>query len=169
MGGLFHSKEFKLTLCLHVPPSAGFLVYYRHSPVVVIDEYTGEEEAHAPEWLRAHQLERKFWQQRSLMLDLMLYFVADLPGNARLASKVEAWCKAISVSNLYTLDRVITNQSKVPASGMTTSIRPRMDAKHVSSYNTRGRKLRASELSAKESQRVRKALNAESSPLRRRK
>ena len=109
MRELFHSKEFKLTLCLCVPPSSGFLVYYRHSPVVVIDEYTGEEEdAHAPEWLRAHQLERKFWQPRSLMLDLMLYFVADLPGNARLSSKVEAWCKAILVSNLYILDRVIT-------------------------------------------------------------
>ena len=109
MRGLFHSKEFKLTLCLRVPPSSGFLVYYGHSPVVVIDEYTGEEEeAHAPEWLRAHQLERKFWQQRSLMLDLMLYFVAELPGNAKLSSKVEAWCRAISVSNLYILDRVIT-------------------------------------------------------------
>jgi hypothetical protein len=34
------------------------------------------------------------------MLDLMLYFVADLPENAGLSSKVEAWCKAISVSNL---------------------------------------------------------------------
>ena len=109
MQGLFDSKEFKLTLHLCVPPSSGFLVYYRHSPIVVIDEYTGEEEdAHAPEWLRAHQLERKFWQPRSLMLDLMLYFVADLPGNARLSLKVEAWCKAISVSNLYILDRVIT-------------------------------------------------------------
>jgi hypothetical protein len=76
---------------------------------VVIDEYTGEEDdAHAPEWLRAHRLERKFWQQRSLMLDLMLYFVADLPENARLFSKVETWCKAISVSNLYMLGRVIT-------------------------------------------------------------
>jgi len=137
-------------------------VYYKHSPVVVINEYTGEEDAHAPEWLREHQLEHKFWQPRSLMLDLMLYFVADLPGNARLSSKVEAWCKAISVSNLIT-------QSKVPASGMTTSIRPRVDVKHVSSYNTRGCKQWASELSAKESQRVRKALNAESSPLRRQK
>ena len=109
--GLFDPKEFKLTLRLCVPPSSGFLVYYRHSPIVVIDEYTGEEDdADAPEWLRAHpsRLEHKFWQQRSLMLDLMLYFVADLPENARLSSKVEAWCKAISVSNLYVLDSVIT-------------------------------------------------------------
>ena len=51
---------------------------------------------------------------------------------------------------------------------MTTSIRPREDFKHVSPYNTRGRKQRASELSAEESQRARKTLNAESSPLRRR-
>jgi len=111
-------------------------VYYRHSPIVVIDEYTGEEDdAHAPEWLRAHRLE------------------SDLPENARLSSKVEAWCKAISV----------------PASGMTTSIRPRVDVRRASPCNTRGRKQRASELSAEESQRVRKTLNAESSPLRRQK
>ena len=104
-------KKFTLTLGLCVPPSSGFLVYYRHSPIVVIDEYTGEEDdAHAPEWLRAHRPERKFWQQRSLMLDLILYFVADLvPENARLYSKVETWCKAISVSNLYVLDGVITH------------------------------------------------------------
>ena len=109
MRELFHPKKFKLTLCLRVPPSSGFLVYYRHSPIVVIDEYTGEEDdAHAPEWLQAHRLELKFWQQRSLMLDLMLYFVADLPENARLSSKVETWCKAISVSNLHVLDGVIT-------------------------------------------------------------
>ena len=109
MQGLFDPKEFKLTLRLCVPPSSGFLVYYRHSPIVVIDEYTGEEDdADAPEWLRSHQLERKFWQQRSVMLDLMLYFVADLPENARLSSKVKAWCKAISVSNLYVLNGAIT-------------------------------------------------------------
>ena len=104
-------RKFTLTLGLCVPPSSGFLVYYRHSPIVVIDEYAGEEDdAHAPEWLRAHRPEHKFWQQRSLMLDLILYFVADLvPENARLYSKVETWCKAISVSNLYVLDGVITH------------------------------------------------------------
>jgi hypothetical protein len=97
-------KKFTLTLCLRVPPSSGFLMYYRHSPIVVIDKYTGEEDdALAPEWLRAHRPERKFWQQRSLMLDLILYFVADLLENARLSSKVKTWCKAISVSNLYTI------------------------------------------------------------------
>ncbi len=43
----------------------------------------------APEWLQSGRLERRFWQQRSVMLDLLLYFAADLPENRPLHSRVE--------------------------------------------------------------------------------
>ena len=114
MRRLFEDRnEHMLTLCLRVPPSSGFLVYYIHSPVVVIDRFIGDEDdIHAPEWLRTQRLERRFWQQRSLMLDLLLYFAADLPENRQLHSSVENWCKAVSVSTLLDLqDIVITDHA----------------------------------------------------------
>ncbi|KJA14961.1 hypothetical protein HYPSUDRAFT_149721, partial [Hypholoma sublateritium FD-334 SS-4] len=151
--GLFEDRnEFSLTLRLRVPPSSGFLKYYIHSPIVVIDKFIGEEDdVHAPEWVQSKRLERRFWQQRSLMLDFLLYFVVDLPENSRLCSSVETWCKA------------------VPASGISTSIRPPAHVEHLSPRNTRSHKRRSSDLSAEESQRVRKTLNSKISPLRRRK
>ncbi len=94
-------KEFALTLRLRVPPSSGFLAYYIPSPIVVIDKYIGEEDdVYAPEWLQSQRLERRFWQQRSLMLDLLLYFAFDLPENHRVRPSVEKWCRAVSVSHL---------------------------------------------------------------------
>ena len=94
-------NEYTLTLRLRVPPSSGFLAYYIHSPVVVIDRFIGEDDdVHAPEWIQSRRLERRFWQQRSVMLDLLLYFAADLPENHELNSRVETWCKAVSVSNV---------------------------------------------------------------------
>lgn len=102
MRRLFEDRnEYTLNLCLRVPPSSGFLAYYIPSPVVVIDRFIGEkDDDYAPEWLQSQRLERRFWQQRSLMLDLLLYFVADLPENDRIYPSVENWCRAVSVSNL---------------------------------------------------------------------
>lgn len=97
-------SKFLLTLCLRVPASSGFLVYWQRSPVVVIDRYTGEfDDARAPAWLQAQQPEYRFWQPRSLMLDLILYFVANVNAseNAGLASEVDSWCKALSVSGIF--------------------------------------------------------------------
>ena len=106
---LFEDRnEHTLTLCLRVPPSSGFLAYYIHSPVVAIDRFIGDEDdIHAPEWLQSQRLERRFWQQRSLMLDLLLYFATDLPENRRLHSSVENWCKAVSVSTLLHLQVIV--------------------------------------------------------------
>ncbi len=85
-----NDEEFVLALCLRVPPSSGFLAYYIHSPVVVIDKFIGEEgDVNAPQWVQSRRLEYKFWQQRSLMLDLLLYFAADMAEDDRLRSKVE--------------------------------------------------------------------------------
>ncbi len=96
-------NEFSLTLRLRVPASSGFSAYYVCSPIIVIDKFIGDEEDdHAPEWVQSRRLERRFWQQRSLMLDLALYFAANLPENSLLCSKIEAWCKSFSVSNLST-------------------------------------------------------------------
>ena len=105
MRRLFEDRsEFTLTLCLRVPASSGFLAYYVHCPTVIIDRFIGDEDDEdTPEWLRSQRLERRFWQQRSLMLDLLLYFAADLPENRQLHSSVENWCKAVSVSTLLHL------------------------------------------------------------------
>lgn len=95
-------NEFVLTLRLRVPPSSGFLAYYIHSPIVVIDKFIGEEgDVNAPQWLQSRRLEYKFWQQRSMMLDFLLHFTADMPEGTRLRSKVETWCRAVSVSKLH--------------------------------------------------------------------
>ncbi len=102
MRRLFEDRiEHTLTLCLRVPPSSGFWAYYIHSPVVVIDKFMGESnDIDAPEWLQCQRLQRKFWQQRSLMLDLLLYFAADLAENRQIYPSVENWCRAVSVGNL---------------------------------------------------------------------
>ena len=94
-------NEHTLTLRLRVPPSSGFWAYYIHSPVVVIDRFIGESSSvDAPEWLQCQRLQRKFWQQRSLMLDLLLYFAADLAENHQIHPSVENWCRRVSVSDL---------------------------------------------------------------------
>ncbi|KJA15032.1 hypothetical protein HYPSUDRAFT_59039 [Hypholoma sublateritium FD-334 SS-4] len=98
-------SEFVLTLRLLVPASSGFWAYYVPSPIIVIDRFIGnEDDDHAPEWVQCQRLERRFWQQRSLMLDLLLYFAADLPENSLLCSKVETWCKTVSCEALQFAD-----------------------------------------------------------------
>ncbi|KAF9476932.1 hypothetical protein BDN70DRAFT_896939 [Pholiota conissans] len=117
-----NSSEFTLMLRVRVPPTTNYLMHYWQSPGVVIDKYEGDlRDKHAPDWLKTVQTERRFWQCRTLMLEMMLYFVRNIPHNSRVSRRVSSWCGAMSP--------------------------------------------RASDLSTKESQKLRRTLN-EGSPLR---
>ena len=169
-GDLQDPNEFTLTLRVCVPPTTGFLMYYWHSPTMVIDRYTGDShDKFSPEWLETVQTERRFWQSCTLMLEMMLFFVRNIPHNSSVWKRVTSWCRAMSVSNILWTRRATTyKHSKIPASDLSTSIHPWPYFDSTSSCNTRRHKPRASDLSAKESQKLRKTLN-EGSPLRRRK
>lgn len=101
-GDLQDPDKFTLTLRVRVPPTTGFLMYYWQSPTVVIDQYTGDSrDKHSPEWLETVQPECRFWQNRTLMLEMMLYFVQNIPHNSRVSARVASWCSAMSVSNIF--------------------------------------------------------------------
>jgi hypothetical protein len=94
--------EFTLTLHVRVPPSTAFLMHYWHSPTVVIDQYTGDSRDRlSPQWLKTVQTVCRFWQSRTLMLEMMLYFVQNIPHNSRVSTRVRSWCSAMSVSNIF--------------------------------------------------------------------
>ena len=79
--------EFTLTLRVRVPPTIGFLMHYWHSPTVVIDQYMGDSHNRlSPQWLKTVQTECKFWQSHTLMLEMMLYFVRNIPHNSRVST-----------------------------------------------------------------------------------
>ena len=100
-GDVQDPNEFTLTHHVRVPPTTGFLMYYWQSPTVVIDQYTGDSlDKLSPEWLETVQTERRFWQSRILMLEMMLYFVRKIPHNSRVSTRVRSWCSAMSVSNI---------------------------------------------------------------------
>jgi len=87
-------------------------MYYWHSPTVVIDQYTGDPgDKHSPRWLETVQAEHRFWQRRTLMLEMMLYFVRSIPHNARVSTRVMSWCSAMSVSNILQIVRVTTYEA----------------------------------------------------------
>jgi hypothetical protein len=101
-----------LTLRVRVPPTTGFLMYYWHSPTVVIDQYTGDSPHElSPEWLKTVQKECRFWQSRTLMLEMMLYFARNIPHNSRVLTRVSSWCSAMSVSNIFSAMRVTTYEA----------------------------------------------------------
>ena len=76
-------------------------MFYWHSPTVVIDQYTGDSrDKLSPEWLETVQTERRFWQSRTLMLEMMRYFVRNIPHNSRVSTRVRSWCSAMSVSKI---------------------------------------------------------------------
>ena len=103
-GGLQDHDEFTLTLRLCVPPTTSFLMYYWQSPTVVIDQYTGEiSDKFSPGWLETSQKERRFWQSRTLMLEMMLNFVRYIPLNSKVSTRVRSWCRAMSVSTFSKL------------------------------------------------------------------
>ena len=84
-------------------------MYYWHSPTVVIDQYTQDSrDKLSPEWLEIVQTECRFWQSRTLMLEMMLYFVRNIPHNSRVSTRVTSWCRAMSVSNLFRAGRETT-------------------------------------------------------------
>jgi hypothetical protein len=100
-GDIQKPDEFTLTLRVRVPPTTGFLMHYWQSPTVVIDQYAGEShDKLSPEWLETMQTERRFWQSRTLMLEMMLYFVQKIPHNSGVSARVSSWCSAMSVSNI---------------------------------------------------------------------
>ena len=93
--------KFTLTLRVRVPPTTSFLMYYWHSPTVIIDQYTGDSRDRlSPQWLETVQNECRFWQSRTLMLDMMIYFVQTIPHNSRVSMRVTSWCSAMSVSDI---------------------------------------------------------------------
>ncbi|KAF9475261.1 hypothetical protein BDN70DRAFT_936028 [Pholiota conissans] len=97
---------FTLTLRVRVPPTAGFLMYYWHGPTIIIDECIGKSDGRpSPDWLETVQTERRFWQGRMLMLEMLLYFVGNIPHNSKASSRVTSWCGAMSlpVSDGYRL------------------------------------------------------------------
>ena len=50
---------------------------------MVIDRYTGDShDKFSPEWLETVQTERRFWQSHTLMLEMMLFFVRNIPHNS---------------------------------------------------------------------------------------
>jgi len=54
-------------------------MYYWHSSIVVIDQYSGDyRDELSPEWLKTMQTECQFWQNRTLMLEMILYFVQNI-------------------------------------------------------------------------------------------
>lgn len=104
--------KFTLTLRVRIPPTTGFLMYYWHSPTVVIDQYTGDpRDKHSPQWLETVQTERRFWQSRTLMLEMMLYFARKIAHNSRVSTRVISWCKAMSVSNIVRAERETTYET----------------------------------------------------------
>ena len=101
-GDIQDPGEFKLTLRIRIPPTACFLMYYWQSPTVIIDQYTADShDKLSPEWLETVQTERRFWQSRTLMLEMLLYFARNIPQNSRVSKRVKSWCSAMSVSNIF--------------------------------------------------------------------
>lgn len=166
--------EFALTLCVHLPPAAGFLAFFQLSPVITIDKYNGlVTDGEAPHWIETVGKELKFWQRRCLMVEMMLHFAQGFPQSTRVRGRVRSWCRAVSVSGtIFKFCTIIRNshigQLKVPAVGLSTSIRPRKIFVACSPRNTRRHKLRSYDLSFEEGQVLRKSL-ADQSPLRRKK
>ncbi|KAF9470885.1 hypothetical protein BDN70DRAFT_901765 [Pholiota conissans] len=148
-----NTKEFTLTLRVRIPPTTNYLMHYWQSPTVIIDKYTWNSHgSHSPDWLQTVQTERWFWQSRILMLEMMLYFARNIHHNSRVARRVSSWCSAMST----------------PVSGLLPRVRPRSYFDPVSPCKKRNHKPRASDLSARESKKLRKTLN-EGSPSRRQK
>ena len=103
-GDVQDPDKFTLTLRVRVPPTTCFLMHYWHSPTVIIDQYTGDSpDGLSPQWLETVKTECRFWQNRTLMLEMMLYFARDIPQNSRVSTRVASWCSAMSVSNTVTL------------------------------------------------------------------
>lgn len=75
-------------------------MHYWHSPTIIIDQYTEEYcvKPLLPGWLKSVQTELHFWQNRVLMLEMMLYFVRNIPDNSLVLKHVTSWCYAMSVS-----------------------------------------------------------------------
>jgi len=89
IGGAHGLHEFTLTLRVCAPPTTSFLMYYWHSPAVVIDQYAGDlHDAISPEWIETVQTQRRFWQNRTPVLEMMHYFVRNIPHNISVSKKV---------------------------------------------------------------------------------
>lgn len=93
-------NEFTLTLRLRVPPTTVVLMHYWRSPTIVVDQYIGDpHDELSPEWLETVQTECRFWQSRTIMLEMMLYFVQTIPQNFIVSRRAMDWCSAMTVSS----------------------------------------------------------------------
>ncbi|KIK08585.1 hypothetical protein K443DRAFT_1248 [Laccaria amethystina LaAM-08-1] len=100
-GDIQDPGEFTLTLRIRVPPTACFLMYYWQSPTVVVGQYTADShDKLSLEWLETVQTERRFWQSRTLMLEMLLYFARNIPQNSRVSKRVKSWCSAMSIQGV---------------------------------------------------------------------
>lgn len=159
---------YTLNLRISLPPTSGFLIYFWKSQSVVISTFTGEpEDKTAPDWLQLVAPERKFWQRRSLMVDMMLYF-SELPQNARVSDRVKDWCRALSVCYLMYSKVAPLTKLQLPLSGLSTSVYSRPHFDPIKPCNTRRHKPQVFNWFAEETQRWLKDIN-QGSPVRRNK
>ena len=78
-------------------------MHYWYSPTVIIDQFTEDSELEGkffPDWYGAVGTELRFWQGRILMLEMLLYFVQNVPHNLPISRRVASWCNAMSVSRI---------------------------------------------------------------------
>ena len=95
--------KFFLRLQVELPSTAGFSNIFRMSPTVVLATFQGSrDEVGAPDWLDLASVERVFWQQRTLMLEV-LSTSARLEFNAAVRDEIYDWTRCVSVSFLYFL------------------------------------------------------------------
>lgn len=99
-GGIQSPDVFTLTLRVRIPQTTSYLMHYWNSPTIIIDQYTKKYcgELLSPGWFKTVQTELHFWQNRILMLEMMLYFVRNIPHNCSVSRHVTSWCYAMSVS-----------------------------------------------------------------------
>lgn len=100
--GVFQNHdEFTLTLRVRVPPTTTYLMHYWQSPTMIIDQYAGAPQGQlSPGWLKTVHTECRFWQSRTLMLEIILYSARNISHNSRVSKRALSWCSAMSVSNI---------------------------------------------------------------------
>ncbi|KAF8158093.1 hypothetical protein B0H34DRAFT_707482 [Crassisporium funariophilum] len=91
--------SYSLHLHLLVPPTSGFLVYFRRSPSVILAAYIGHDTDPAPLapcWIHDIQPRDTFRQPHTNTINALAYF-ATKPGNEHIINRVNEWCRVVSV------------------------------------------------------------------------
>ncbi|KAF9470043.1 hypothetical protein BDN70DRAFT_902429 [Pholiota conissans] len=96
--GTTEAEGFILTLRIRVPPTTVYLLHYWQSPAVIVDQYLGGlDDKQSPNWLRTVDSECHFWQDRTVMLEMMRYFARKIVHNSRVSRRAQDWCSAMSI------------------------------------------------------------------------